>query len=172
MIDADGALPPPPQAARKRATVTAEMEVLNFIMVVPFEGRLRFFAETYNHDISEDSQRKPYKGNAGSFVSFGPIIDTATKATLTEFACRISASPPLTICTQEIHQHCQRTTVQASLRRSKIRTGAFAARSAEVEKLNNVTIYTFPILVPGPDSATKATAIWCAKTSPPPGQVS
>lgn len=33
----------------------------------------------------------------------------------------------------------------------------------EVEKLNNVTVYTFLFPVLGPDSALKAKAIWCAK---------
>lgn len=125
---------------------------------------MRFFAETYIHDISGNSRRKSSTDEVGSCVSFGPIVDTATKINLTEGFLQDSSKSvykglslkgaiktvkgdgPRVIETFE-DPHC----------------GFCRQLMTEVGKLNNVTICTFHIPVVGPDSAVKATAIWCTK---------
>jgi len=105
-----------------------------------------------------------YTDKTGSFVSFGPIIDTATKANLTEkrlqdFSKFVFKDLPFKDAIKTVKGDGSR--VMATFEDPNC--GFCRKLMAETEKLNNVTIYTFLIPVLGPDSEVKAKAIWCSK---------
>jgi thiol:disulfide interchange protein DsbC len=105
-----------------------------------------------------------YTDKTGSFVSFGPIIDTATKVNLTEkrlqdFSKFVFNDLPFKDAIKTVKGDGSR--VIATFEDPNC--GFCRKLITEVEKLNNVTIYTFLIPILGPDSAVKSTAIWCAK---------
>lgn len=105
-----------------------------------------------------------YTDKTGSFVSFGPIVDTATQVNLTEkrlqdFSKFVFKELPFKDAIKTVKGDGSR--VIATFEDPNC--GFCRKLMTEVEKLNNVTIYTFLVPVLGPDSALKAKAIWCAK---------
>lgn len=105
-----------------------------------------------------------YTDQKGSFVSFGPIIDTATQVNLTEkrlqdFSKFVFKDLPFKDAIKTVKGDGSR--VIATFEDPNC--GFCRKLMSEVEKLDNVTIYTFLIPILGPDSAVKSTAIWCAK---------
>lgn len=105
-----------------------------------------------------------YTDKTGSFVSFGPIVDTATKVNLTEkrlqdFSKFLFKDLPFKDAIKTVKGDGSR--VIATFEDPNC--GFCRKLMTEVEKLNNVTIYTFLIPILGPDSAVKSAAIWCAK---------
>jgi len=105
-----------------------------------------------------------YTDKTGSFVSFGPIVDTATKVNLTEkrlqdFSKFVFKDLPFKDAIKTVKGDGSR--VIATFEDPNC--GFCRKLMTEVEKLNNVTIYTFLIPILGPDSAAKSTALWCAK---------
>jgi thiol:disulfide interchange protein DsbC len=105
-----------------------------------------------------------YTDKTGSFVSFGPIIDTATKVNLTEkrlqdFSKFAFKDLPFKDAIKTVKGDGSR--VMATFEDPNC--GYCRKLMSEVEKLDNVTIYTFLVPILGPDSAVKSTALWCAK---------
>lgn len=105
-----------------------------------------------------------YTDRTGSFVSFGPIVDTTSKANLTEkrlqdFSKFVFKDLPFKDAIKTVKGDGSR--VIATFEDPNC--GFCRKLMSEVEKLDNVTIYTFLIPILGPDSAVKSTAIWCAK---------
>lgn len=105
-----------------------------------------------------------YTDKVGSFVSFGPIVDTATKVNLTEkrlqdFSKFVFKDLPFQDAIKTVKGDGSR--VIATFEDPNC--GFCRKLMTEVEKMNNVTIYTFLVPILGPDSAVKATALWCAK---------
>lgn len=105
-----------------------------------------------------------YTDKTGSFVNFGPIVDTATKVNLTEkrlqdFSKFVFKDLPFRDAIKTVKGDGSR--VIATFEDPNC--GFCRKLMAEVGKMDNVTIYTFLIPILGPDSAVKATAIWCAK---------
>jgi thiol:disulfide interchange protein DsbC len=105
-----------------------------------------------------------YTDKTGSFVSFGPIVDTTTKANLTEkrlqdFSKFVFKDLPFKDAIKTVKGDGSR--VIATFEDPNC--GFCRKLMAEVEKMNNVTIYTFLVPILGPDSAVKSTALWCAK---------
>jgi thiol:disulfide interchange protein DsbC len=105
-----------------------------------------------------------YTDKTGSFVSFGPIVDTATKANLTEkrlqdFSKFVFKDLPFKDAIKTVKGDGSR--VIATFEDPNC--GFCRKLMTEVEKMNNVTIYTFLVPILGPDSAVKSTALWCAK---------
>jgi len=105
-----------------------------------------------------------YTDKTGSFVSFGPIVDTATKANLTEkrlqdFSKFVFKDLPFKDAIKTVKGDGSR--VIATFEDPNC--GFCRKLMTEVEKMNNVTIYTFLVPILGPDSAAKSTALWCAK---------
>jgi thiol:disulfide interchange protein DsbC len=105
-----------------------------------------------------------YTDKTGSFVSFGPIVDTTTKADLTEkrlqdFSKFSFKDLPFKDAIKTVKGDGSR--VIATFEDPNC--GFCRKLMTEVEKMNNVTIYTFLVPILGPDSAVKSTALWCAK---------
>jgi len=105
-----------------------------------------------------------YTDKTGSFVSFGPIVDTATKTNLTEkrlqdFSKFVFKDLPFKDAIKTVKGDGSR--VIATFEDPNC--GFCRKLMTELEKMNNVTIYTFLIPILGPDSSVKSTAIWCAK---------
>lgn len=104
-----------------------------------------------------------YTDKTGSFVSFGPIVDTATKVNLTEkrledFSKFVFNELPFKDAIKTVKGNGSR--VIATFEDPNC--GFCRRLMTELEKMDNVTIYTFLIPIMGPDSAVKSTAIWCA----------
>lgn len=105
-----------------------------------------------------------YTDKTGSFVSFGPIVDTATNVNLTEkrlqdFSKFVFKDLPFKDAIKTVKGDGSR--VIATFEDPNC--GFCRKLMTEVEKLNNVTIYTFLVPILGPDSVVKSTALWCAK---------
>jgi thiol:disulfide interchange protein DsbC len=105
-----------------------------------------------------------YTDKIGSFVSFGPIVDSATKVNLTEkrledFSKFVFKDLPFKDAIKTVKGDGSRAIATFE----DPNCGFCRRLMTEVEKMNNVTIYTFLIPILGPDSAVKSTAIWCAK---------
>lgn len=105
-----------------------------------------------------------YTDKTASFVSFGPIIDTANQVNLTErrmqdFSKFVFNDLPFKDAIKTVKGNGSR--VIATFEDPNC--GFCRKLMTEVEKLDNVTIYTFLVPILGPDSAVKSTAIWCAK---------
>lgn len=105
-----------------------------------------------------------YTDKTGSFVSFGPIVDTATEINLTEkrlqdFSKFVFKDLPLSDAIKTVKGDGSRTIATFE----DPNCGFCRKQMAELEKMTDVTIYTFLIPILGPDSVTKSTAIWCAK---------
>jgi thiol:disulfide interchange protein DsbC len=105
-----------------------------------------------------------YTDKTASFVSFGPIVDTATKANLTEkrlqeFSKFVFKDLPFKDAIKTVKGDGSRSIATFE----DPNCGFCRKQMTEVEKLDNVTIYTFLIPILGPDSVVKSTAIWCAK---------
>lgn len=105
-----------------------------------------------------------YTDQNGSFVSFGPIVETATKQNLSEkrlmeFSQFEFNDLPFKDAIRSVKGDGSR--VIATFEDPNC--GFCRKLISEVEKLDNVTVYTFLIPILGPDSTVKATAIWCAK---------
>jgi len=105
-----------------------------------------------------------YTDKTGSFVSFGPIIDTATRTNLTEkrlgdFSKFVFKDLPFADAIKTVKGDGSR--VIATFEDPNC--GYCKKLVPEIAKLDNVTIYTFLVPILGPDSLVKSTAIWCAK---------
>lgn len=105
-----------------------------------------------------------YTDKTGSFVSFGPIVDTATNVNLTEkrlqdFSKFVFKDLPFKDAIKTVKG--DGSLVIATFEDPNC--GFCRKLMTEVEKLNNVTIYTFLVPILGPDSVVKSTALWCAK---------
>lgn len=104
-----------------------------------------------------------YTDKNGSFVNFGPIIDTATKQNLTakrldEFSKFVFKDLPFKDAIKTVKGDGSR--VIATFEDPNC--GFCKKLMQEFAKVDNVTIYTFLVPILGPDSATKSTAIWCS----------
>lgn len=105
-----------------------------------------------------------YTDKTGEFVIFGAtLIDTKTKADLTsrrvEEIVRFSfASLPLGDAVKTIRGDGSR--VLATFEDPNC--GFCKKLYSELQKINNVTVYTFLTPILSPDSTTKAKAIWCS----------
>ena len=105
-----------------------------------------------------------YTDKAGSFVSFGPIVDTATEANLTEMRLQelskfVFKDLPFKDAIKTVKGDGSR--IIATFEDPNY--GFCRKQMAEFEKMSNVTIYTFLIPILGPDSVAKSSAIWCSK---------
>jgi thiol:disulfide interchange protein DsbC len=105
-----------------------------------------------------------YTDKTGSFVSYGPIVDTATRENLTnkrldEFSKFEFGDLPMKDAIKTVKGDGSR--VFATFEDPNC--GYCRKLMEEVEKMDNVTIYTFLVPILGPDSAAKSKAIWCAK---------
>jgi thiol:disulfide interchange protein DsbC len=105
-----------------------------------------------------------YTDKTASFVNFGPIVDTTTKVNLTEkrlqnFSKFIFKDLPFEDAIKTVKGDGSR--VIATFEDPNC--GFCRKLMSEVEKLDNITVYTFLIPILGADSTSKATAIWCTK---------
>jgi thiol:disulfide interchange protein DsbC len=105
-----------------------------------------------------------YTDKTASFVSFGPIVDTVNQVNLTErrmqdFSRFVFNDLPFKDAIKTVKGNGSR--VMATFEDPNC--GFCRKLMTEVEKLNDVTIYTFLVPILGPDSAVKSAAIWCAK---------
>lgn len=105
-----------------------------------------------------------YTDKTGSFVSFGPIVDTTTRVNLTEkrveeFSKFVFKDLPFKDAIKTVKGNGSR--VIATFEDPNC---SFCKKLMhEIANLDNVTVYTFLVPILGPDSAVKSTAIWCAK---------
>lgn len=104
-----------------------------------------------------------YTDKAGSFVSFGPIVDTATKANLTRKRLEeLSAFEFKELPFKDAIKTVKGDGSRVIATFEDPNCGFCKKLMQEIAKLDNVTVYTFLIPILGPDSATKSKAIWCA----------
>jgi thiol:disulfide interchange protein DsbC len=105
-----------------------------------------------------------YTDKTGSFALFnGAMIDTKTKENLTERRMdelvKFDFSEfPLKDAIKTVRGNGARVMVTFE----DPNCGFCKTLMSEVNKIDNVTVYTFLIPILSPDSATKAKAIWCA----------
>jgi thiol:disulfide interchange protein DsbC len=105
-----------------------------------------------------------YTDKNGSFVIFGAtIVDTVTKENLTEkrlaeFSKFMFKELPLRDAIKTVRGDGSRVMVTFE----DPNCGYCRKLAQEIEKLNNVTVYTFLIPILSPDSAVKSRAIWCS----------
>jgi thiol:disulfide interchange protein DsbC len=104
-----------------------------------------------------------YTDKTGSFVVFGPLVDTATKTNLTKKRLDEQSKfdfkeLPLRDAIKAVKGDGSR--VIATLEDPNC--GYCKKLMQELAKIDNITIYTFLVPILGPDSLVKSTAIWCA----------
>lgn len=104
-----------------------------------------------------------YTDKTGSFVSFGPIVESATKVNLTqkrldELSKFVFTDLPFKDAIKTVKGDGSRVMVTLE----DPNCGFCRKLMQELSKIDNVTIYTFLVPILGPDSVTKSTAIWCA----------
>lgn len=104
-----------------------------------------------------------YTDKTGTFVIFGPLIDTATKANLTkkrldELSKFEFKALPFWDAIKTVKGDGSRIIVTFE----DPNCGYCKKLMQELGKIDNVTIYTFLVPILGPDSLVKSTAIWCA----------
>ncbi len=106
-----------------------------------------------------------YTDRTGSFVIFGAtVVDTKTKANLTEqrlneFSKFEFSELPFKDAIKSVKGDGSRAVVTFE----DPNCGYCKRLIQEVNKLENVTVYTFLVPILSPDSAAKSKAIWCAK---------
>jgi thiol:disulfide interchange protein DsbC len=105
-----------------------------------------------------------YTDKTASFVIFGPMVETGTRVNLTEkrveeFSKFAFRDLPLKDAIKTVKGDGSR--VIATFEDPNC--GFCKKLMHEIAKIDNVTVYTFLVPILGPDSANKATAIWCAK---------
>ncbi|WP_071058425.1 DsbC family protein [Pelistega sp. MC2] len=105
-----------------------------------------------------------YTDEKGSFVIAGSLIDTKTLEDVTEARMKkLTAidfnSLPLDKALKRVHGNGER--VLATFEDPNC--GYCKRLYSEIDKLDNVTVYTFLIPILGKDSVKKTTNIWCAK---------
>ena len=105
-----------------------------------------------------------YTDKTGSFVSFGPIVDTATQTNLTEK--RLGDFSKFAFKDLPFKDAIKVGKGDGSRKLAVFEDpncGYCKKLMQELAKVDNITVYTFLIPVLGPDSVTKSKALWCAK---------
>lgn len=105
-----------------------------------------------------------YADPTGKYVVAGSIFDAATKENLTakrdQELNKIDFSKlPLDKAVKRVRGKGERVLVTFE----DVKCGYCRALNAEIEKLDNVTVYTFLIGILSPDSGSVARDVWCAE---------